>query len=153
MEFLLLFLLASPHFCGIKNINLQVFKRFSFYNFFTYFDLTHWVIIILFLLTINKTCSTSINDTTLDNTIKWGDTFILEDHEESDSCIITKYRTSLKQNFREGNGNPLQYSCLGNPMDRGAWWAAVHRVAQSWIQLKWVSSSSSITKFAFEEMY
>ena len=29
----------------------------------------------------------------------------------------------------EGNGNPLQYSCLGNPMDRGAWWATVHRVA------------------------
>ena len=32
----------------------------------------------------------------------------------------------------EGNGNPLQYSCLDNPMDRGAWWATVHRVAQSW---------------------
>ena len=31
----------------------------------------------------------------------------------------------------EGNGNPLQYSCLGNPMDRGAWWAAVHGVAKS----------------------
>ena len=30
-----------------------------------------------------------------------------------------------------GNGNPLQYSCLGNPMDRVAWWAAVHRVAKS----------------------
>ena len=28
-----------------------------------------------------------------------------------------------------GNGNPLQYSCLGNPMDRGAWWATVHGVA------------------------
>ena len=34
-----------------------------------------------------------------------------------------------------GNGNTLQYSCLGNPMDRGAWWATVHRVAKSWIQL------------------
>ena len=33
----------------------------------------------------------------------------------------------------EGNGNPLQYSCLGNPMDRGAWWAIVHRGAKSWI--------------------
>ena len=30
----------------------------------------------------------------------------------------------------EGNGNPLQYSCLGNPMDRGAWRATVHRVAE-----------------------
>ena len=33
--------------------------------------------------------------------------------------------------FREGNGNPLQYSCLENPMDRGAWQAAVHEVAKS----------------------
>ena len=32
----------------------------------------------------------------------------------------------------EGNGNPLQYSCLGNPMDRGAWRATVHGVAKSW---------------------
>ena len=31
-----------------------------------------------------------------------------------------------------GHGNPLQYSCLANPMDRGAWWAAVHGVAKSW---------------------
>ena len=30
-----------------------------------------------------------------------------------------------------GHGNPLQYSCLGNPMDRGAWWATVHRAAKS----------------------
>ena len=34
--------------------------------------------------------------------------------------------------FGEGNGTPLQYSCLGNPMDRGAWWAAVHAVMKSW---------------------
>ena len=32
----------------------------------------------------------------------------------------------------EGNGNPLQDSCLGNPMDRRAWWATVHGVAKSW---------------------
>ena len=36
----------------------------------------------------------------------------------------------------ERNGNPLQYSCLENRMDRGAWWATVHGVAKSWIQLK-----------------
>ena len=35
----------------------------------------------------------------------------------------------------EGNGNSLQYSCLGNPMDRGAWQATVHRVVKSWTQL------------------
>ena len=37
---------------------------------------------------------------------------------------------------REGNGNPFLYSCLENPVDRGAWWAAVHGVAQSWARLK-----------------
>ena len=35
----------------------------------------------------------------------------------------------------EGNGNPLQYSCLENHMDRGAWWATVHGVAKSWTRL------------------
>ena len=35
----------------------------------------------------------------------------------------------------EGDGNPLQYSSLGNPMDGGAWWATVPGVAKSWIQL------------------
>ena len=35
----------------------------------------------------------------------------------------------------EGNGNPLQYSCLENPTDRGAWWATVHGVEKSRIQL------------------
>ena len=43
-----------------------------------------------------------------------------------------------------GNGNPLQYSCLENPRDRGAWWAAVYGVTQSWTWLKRLSSSSSI---------
>ena len=42
----------------------------------------------------------------------------------------------------EGNGNPLQYSCLGNPMDGGAWRAAAHGVTQSWTRLKRLSSSS-----------
>ena len=43
----------------------------------------------------------------------------------------------------EGNGNPLLCSCLENPRDRGAWWAAVSGVSQSWTRLKRVSSSSS----------
>ena len=42
-----------------------------------------------------------------------------------------------------GNGNPLQYSCLENPRDGGAWWAAVYGVAQSQTRLKRLSSSSS----------
>ena len=43
----------------------------------------------------------------------------------------------------EGNGNPLQCSCLENPRDGGAWWAAVYGVTQSRTRLKWLSSSSS----------
>ena len=39
------------------------------------------------------------------------------------------------QDAREGNGTPLQYSCLENPMDRGAWWATVHGIAKSQTQL------------------
>ena len=45
----------------------------------------------------------------------------------------------------EGNGNPLQCSCLENPRDRGAWWAAVYGVAQSQIRLKRLSSSSRVS--------
>ena len=40
-----------------------------------------------------------------------------------------------KLHFGERNDSPLQYACLGNPMDRGAWWAKVHGVARSWTQL------------------
>ena len=39
----------------------------------------------------------------------------------------------------EGNGSPLQHSCMENPMDRGAWWAIVHGVAKNWTQLKRLS--------------
>ena len=48
--------------------------------------------------------------------------------------------------YGEGNGTPLQCSCLENPMDIGAWWAAVHGVAQSQTWLKRLSSSSSSSK-------
>ena len=41
-----------------------------------------------------------------------------------------------------GHGNPLQYSCLGNPMDRGAWRATVHAVSKSWTQMKQLSTHS-----------
>ena len=48
--------------------------------------------------------------------------------------------------YGEGNGTPLQYSCLENPMDGGAWWAAVYGVTQSWTRLKRLSSSSSSSR-------
>jgi len=41
----------------------------------------------------------------------------------------------LGRSSGEGNGHPLQYSCLGNPMDRGAWWTTVHDVTKSQTQL------------------
>ena len=52
----------------------------------------------------------------------------------------------------EGNGSPLQYSCLENPMDGGAWWAAVHGVAQSLTRLKRLSSSNNEVKEEFKFM-
>ena len=52
-------------------------------------------------------------------------------------------RLSMHACIGEGNGSPLQYSCLGNPRDRGAWWAAIYGVTQSWTRLKRLSSSSS----------
>ena len=59
------------------------------------------------------------------------------------------WATSLSLSFLcsgEGNGNPLQCSCLENPRDGGAWWAAVYGVAQSRTRLKRLSSSSSCSR-------
>ena len=64
------------------------------------------------------------------------------DCKESDTTERLNFHFSLPC-IGEGNGNPLQHSCLENPMDRGAWWAAVCGVAQSRTRLKWLSSSSS----------
>ena len=52
----------------------------------------------------------------------------------------------------EGNGNPLRCSCLENPRDGGAWWAAVYGVAQSWTRLKRLSSSSSSSSDGYLEI-
>ena len=62
--------------------------------------------------------------------------------EELDTTERLHFHFSLSC-IGEGNGNPLQCSCLENPRDRGAWWAAISGVAQSQTRLKWVSSSSS----------
>ena len=50
---------------------------------------------------------------------------------------------------KEGNGYPLQYSCLGNPMDRGAWWVAVHGVAKSQTGPKQLYTYTHETDLAF----
>ena len=49
--------------------------------------------------------------------------------------VVIIFKTIIK-NPGEGNGNPLHYSCLENPMVTGAWWATIHRVAQSRTWLK-----------------
>ena len=61
--------------------------------------------------------------------------------EESDMTEWLHFYFSLSC-IVEGNGNPLQCSCLENPRDGRAWWAAIYVVAQSWTWLKWLSSSS-----------
>ena len=53
----------------------------------------------------------------------------------------------LGRSSEEGNGNPLQYSCLKNPIDRGGWWAIVHRVAKGWIQLKQPSTHTHLCNY------
>ena len=73
-------------------------------------------------------------------------------------CGVSKSRTRLSKftftfHFHfslscigEGNGNPPKCSCLENPRDRGAWWAAVYGVVQNRTRLKWHSSSSTLTQ-------
>ena len=56
--------------------------------------------------------------------------------EEAQAGIKYARRNIKNLRYVEGNGNPLQYSCLENPRDGGAWWAAVYGAAQSRTQLK-----------------
>ena len=63
-------------------------------------------------------------------------------HKESDTTEWLHFHVSLSW-IGEGNGNPLQCSCLENPRDGGAWWAAVYGVPQSRTRLTRLSSSSS----------
>ena len=68
--------------------------------------------------------------------------------EELDMTERLQFHFSLSC-IGEGNDNPLQCSCLENPRDRGAWWAAVYGVSQSQTQLKRLSSSNSIREYEF----
>ena len=71
---------------------------------------------------------------------------LLTIHKHGVSCYMVCFGVSLVAQMvknlpgsgrspGEGNGNPLQYSCVENPMDRDAWWATVHAVAKNWTQL------------------
>ena len=64
------------------------------------------------------------------------------------SFISSFFKESPYCSPREGNDNPLQYSCLENPGDRGAWWAAIYGVTQSRTRLTQLSSSSSSMLFS-----
>jgi len=66
--------------------------------------------------------------------------------KESDRTERLHFHFSLSR-IGEGNGNPLQCSCLENPKDGGAWWAAIYGVAQSRTRLKQLSSSTSSRAF------
>ena len=69
-------------------------------------------------------------------------------HKELDTTEPLHFHFSLSC-IGEGSGNPLRCSCLENPRDGGAWWAAVCGVTQSWTRLKQLSSSSiSSSKFS-----
>ena len=81
------------------------------------------------------------------NTLIWGFPDGTNGKESACQCRIPK-----RQGFdpwvgkipKRRNGHLLQYSCLENPMDRGAWWAAVHRVAKSQTRLKQLSMYTCI---------
>ena len=64
-------------------------------------------------------------------------------HEESDMTEQLHFHFSLSC-IGEGNGNPLHCSCMENPRDRGAWWAAVYGVTQSWTWLRWLGSTAHL---------
>ena len=69
------------------------------------------------------------------------------DHTESDTTERLHFHFSLSC-IGEGNDNPFQCSCLENPRNRGAWWAAIYGVAQSRTRLKRLSSSSSSSRIS-----
>ena len=69
--------------------------------------------------------------------------------EESDTTEQLPFHFSLSC-IGERNGNPPRYSCLENPTDRGAWWAAIYGVTQSQTRLKRLSSSSTHRPLSFD---
>ena len=128
-------------------------------------SLTQWKTIFLphYIKSVSKNCQISFQNTPLycySQRRQWHPTPVLlpgKSHgqrslvgcspwgrEESDTTERLHFHFSLSC-IGEGNGNPLQCSCLENPRDGGAWWAAVYGVAPSRTRLKRLSSSSSST--------
>ena len=113
---------------------------------------------IVHLIYVNKTiCMVTCLSTRFKSVILWpGMNYPCQDYPkirlmDKGPGAILSFKTSLSfinrllvTVYGEGNGNPLQCSCLENPRDRGAWWAAVYGVVQGQTGLKWLSSSSSL---------
>ena len=112
-----------------ENMVKSVISGFGFVCFFSQFFIQH--LLDVFILLSGK----SHGQRSLVGCSPWG-------REESDRTERLPFHFSLSC-IGEGNGNPLQCSCLENPRDGGAWWAAIRWVAQSRTRLKRLSSSRS----------
>ena len=71
----------------------------------------------------------------------------LSSKEATCQCKICTSIPGSGRSPAEGNGNPWQYSYLGNPMDRGAWWATFHRISKSWTRLSDQTTTRSGLEF------
>ena len=94
---------------------------------------------ILYHLSHQEIRSLQISSGSDEVTLKW-----LSGKECACKCRRHKFVgliPGLRRSPRGGHGNSLQYSCLGNHIDRRAWWATVHRVTKSWTQLKQLSKA------------
>ena len=69
------------------------------------------------------------------------------------SLLLTPGKSKTASACRGGNGNPLQCSCLENPRDRGAWWAAVYGVTQSRTRLKRLAEAAAASASKIAEWY
>ena len=76
-------------------------------------------------------------------TVRW-----LRCKEPACECKRRGFHPWVRRYLGEGSGNPLQYSCLGNPMDGGAWWTTVHKVVKSWTGLS-VQTRTVVHKYCF----
>ena len=72
--------------------------------------------------------------------------------EESDATELLHFHFSLSC-IGEGNGNPLQYSCLENPMDGGVWWATDHGVAKSQTRLSDFTFTNPLSLLKYEDYF
>ena len=89
------------------------------------------------------TDSMDVSLSKLQETVKNREFWHAAGHEVPESYMTWQLHNNTFKYPRDGNGNPLQYSCLENLMDRGTWWATVHRVTESRTQLKRFSTPHS----------